>query len=114
MRARVHKVAVLRVLSFSEVSPLNLAETGPASHSGETGFFPWPKSFLEPTGFAVSRARRRWTTPLSTPPDALSGRISNANLAQLMSSLAWTLANLARTSPPYLQRVSHRLAPPLP
>src|ERR1700674_2565171 len=111
---RTAKSPFLRVLSFAEVIHTEVGLTGPGSHSGETGFFTWPKSFLEPTGFAASRAHRRWTTPLFTPPDALSPRISIANMGQRMSSSAWTLANPARISPHCLPRVSCRLAPLLP
>src|SRR6266480_160439 len=71
----------LRVLSFAEVIHTEVGPPGPVPHSGETGFFTWPRSFLEPTGFAASRAGRRWTTPLF-PYTTLSPRISIANMAQ--------------------------------
>ena|SRR5437588_1134541 len=103
------KVPVFRVLSFAEVLHTEDGPTGLGSRSGETGFCEWPKSFLEPTGFAAYRARRRWTTPRSTLRDALLASISNANMAQLMRSSAWTLANPVRTWPPYLRRVSRKL-----
>src|SRR5467141_824650 len=101
------------MLSFAEVIHTEVGPKGPVSHFGETGFFTWQKSFLEPTGFAASRARRRWTTPLFTPPDALSPRISIANMAQRTSSSAWTLASPARISLHCLRRVSRGLAPAL-
>src|SRR2546430_17289204 len=54
----VGKAAVLRVLRFVRSSTRELAPTRPRPHTGETGFFPWPKSFLEPTGYARSEERR--------------------------------------------------------
>src|SRR5260370_18343685 len=71
-RERNHAVEpfFLCVLSFVRASHRSVHPTG-RDHTLERRLFPWPKSFSEPPGFAASRARRRWITPHSLPPDAL-------------------------------------------
>jgi len=58
------------------------------------------KELFGTDGFAAFQAHLRWMTPPSTPPDALSARISSETTGPLMCSSGWTLANPARTSPP--------------
>src|SRR5207302_10049030 len=87
------KAAVLRVLRFGRSSARKLALTGPGHTLWRDRLFLWPKRFLEPTGYAVSRARPRLMTPLSTPPGAHCGRIAHPILALRMLYSARTRAN---------------------
>src|SRR6266480_1829495 len=107
MRGSRPQVIVFRMLSFAEAVGREVGPTGQSMTRWRDR--KWAKSFLEPTGFAAYRALRRWTTPRSTPRDALSACISGENMARLMSSSAWTLANPVRTSPPCSPRASGRL-----
>src|SRR5579859_5841797 len=72
------------------------------------------KSFSEPMAFAASPALRRSTTPLSSPPAALSPPICFASIPLLTSSSAWTRANPALTSPLSLPPASPMRAHPSP